>query len=89
MKSKSVDLIELKPIDEFNKYRCLSRKDGKLLNILRDWEDKQEQLKKDGLLTKEIKNFGVDTRKNKDLAYLKEHGGPFTSPAEVDEFKYR
>ena len=41
-------------------------------------------MKKDGLKTKEIQNIGVDTRKNKDLAYLKEHGGPFTSPEEVD-----
>ena len=84
VKSKAIDLIELKPIDEFQKYRCLSKKDGKLLHILRNWENKQEQLKKDGLKTKEIQNIGVDTRKNKDLAYLKEHGGPFTSPEEVD-----
>ena len=35
VKSKAIDLIELKPIDEFDKYRHLSKKDGDVLYILR------------------------------------------------------
>ena len=86
VKSKSIDLIELKPIDEFNKYRHLSKKDGDVLRVLRKLDEKLEQLKKEGLNTKEIENRDLDLRRNKDLAFIKEHGGPFTSPEEVDVF---
>lgn len=83
VKSKSYDLIELKPVEEFDKYRYLTKKDGKLLTILSEWNEKQEQLKKEGLCRKEIANIGVDKRKNSDLEKLKEYGGPFTNPEDV------
>ena len=86
VKSKSYDLVELKPAEEFIKYRKLTKKDSKVTQILKKWTEKQELLKKDGLETKEIKNIGVEKRKNKDLEELKSLGGPFTSLNEIDEF---
>ena len=86
VKAKSYDLVELKPIDEFTKYRCLMKKDSSVQQILKRWSEKQESLMKDGLHSKEVKNAGVEERKMKDLVLLKEYGGPFTKPEEVDQF---
>ena len=86
VKAKAYDLTELKPAEELNKYRSFSKKGSVPMNILKQWDAKQQQLKKDGLLNKEIKNIGDEKRKNKDLVYLKQFGGPFTSTEEVDTF---
>ena len=86
IKSKSIDLIELKPINEFKKYKNLTKKGGSLNEILAAWNTKQEELKKQGLSNKEISNIGRDTRKNLDLEKLKKFGGPFTNPEDVDLF---
>ena len=83
-KSKSIDLIELKPMSEFQKYRYLTRKDGKLLDILTKWTEEQDRLKKEGLSSKEIKNSAADARKIQDLKTIKAFGdGPITSPEDT------
>lgn len=51
-----------------------------------NWAAKQEDLKKKGLVDKEIANIALDRRKNKDLEKLKCLGGPFTMSSQVDEY---
>ena len=50
-----------------------------------NWAAKQEDLKKKGLVDKEIANVALDRRKTKDLEKLKYMGGPFTMSSQVDE----
>ena len=50
------------------------------------WAAKQEDLKKKGLVDKEIANVALDRRKTKDLEKLKCMGGPFTMSSQVDEY---
>ena len=51
-----------------------------------NWAAKQEDLKKKGLVDKEIANVALDRRKTKDLEKLKCMGGPFTMSSQVDEY---
>jgi len=51
-----------------------------------NWAAKQEDLKKKGLVDKEIANIALDRRKNKDLEKLKCLCGPFTMSSQVDEY---
>ena len=86
VKAKSVDLIELKPVDEFDKFRELTKKDGKLVEIWKRWKEEQDKLEKTGLTMKEVLNEQTDKRRNTDLDKLKAMGGPFTKAEEVDAF---
>ena len=51
-----------------------------------NWAAKQEDLKKKGLVDKEIANVALDRRKTKDLEKLKCMGGPFTMSSQIDEY---
>ena len=50
------------------------------------WAAKQEEIKKKGLVDKEIANVALDRRKTKDLEKLKCMSGPFTMSSQVDEY---
>ena len=51
-----------------------------------NWAAKQEDLKKKGLVNKEIANVALDRRKTKDLKKFNCMGGPFTMSSQVDEY---
>ena len=86
VKAKSIDLVEMKPVDEFDKFRDLVKKNGELVSIWKEWKTSQEKLAEDGLTVKEIQNEQTDKKRNEDLDRLKTLGGPFTKAEEVDEF---
>lgn len=86
VKAKSIDLIELKPADEFDRFRDLVRQDGKLVALWNSWKDSQKRLEENGLSVKEMQNEELDRKRNADLQKLKSMGGPFTRTEEVDEF---
>ena len=64
----------------------LTEKDGELPGIIKEWEERQRDLKKEGLEAKEVGNIASDKQRNADLTKLKDQGGPFTSPEEVKEY---
>ena len=68
------------------RFRKLSGNDGKIPAILKEWETKQEELKKLGMGDKEIINLAVDKRRNADLAKLTAVGRLFTKAEQVDSF---
>ena len=41
VKAKSYDIVELKPVDEFTKYRHFTKKDSSVQQILKRWSEKQ------------------------------------------------
>lgn len=86
VKAKSIDLIELKAVDEHDKFRDLTKKDGKLVAIWKSWKESQDKLEEQGLTVKEVQNELTDKKRNADLDKLKAIGGPFTKAEEVDEF---
>lgn len=86
VKAKSIDLVELKPVDEFDNFRDLVKKNGKLVEIWKSWIEEQEKLEETGLTLKEAMNEQTDKKRNTDLDKLKAMGGPFTKPEEVDDY---
>ena len=70
-------------------FRKLVKKDMKIDQILKTWDDKQKELVKEGLEEKEAANLSTDKRRNSDLEMLVKQGGPFTSPTMVEEFMAR
>ena len=85
VKSKSADLIERRDTGSFKEYSSLTKQGSAIPEILRAWQQKQQELQKSGLQEKEIANLSVDKRKTKDLAMLKEMGGPLTSVADLEK----
>ena len=84
VKAKSIDLIELKPVNEFDKFRNIVKANGQLVSIWKSWRDSQDNLEEKSLTAKERQNQHNDKMRNSDLEYLKSMGGPFTKPEEVD-----
>ena len=82
LKGKSFDLIELKPVDEFIKYRKLI---GTINQLIADWKKMQDELKAKGLDQKQQASLATKKRKMNDLQKLKSYGGPFTTAEEVDQ----
>ena len=71
-------------------FRKLVKKDLKIDQILKTWDEKQKELVKEGLEEKEAANLSTDKRRNCDFEMLVKQGGPFTSPATmVEEFMAR
>ena len=86
IKSKSYDLVELKPTGEYKKYHA----NVKTVNLLiKNWKERQLEMEKAGMGKKEIESLVSEKRKVKDLDKLKSYGGPFTKPEEVDEYVAR
>ena len=86
VKAKSIDQIELKPVNEFDKFRNIVKANGQLVSIWKSWRVGQDNLEKKSLTAKELQNQQTDQMRNSDLEYLKSMGGPFTKPEVVDGF---
>ena len=86
VKAKFIDLVELKPVDEFDKFRDFKKGNGSLVSIWKSWKESQEKLEEMGLTVKEVQNEQTDKKRNADLDKLKALGGPFTKPEEIDAF---
>ena len=84
VKGKGVALIEGEKMPA--KFKKLTGAGGDLPLILKEWETKQLELKKEGMGDKEIQNLAVDKRRNADLGLLTAAGGPFTKSEQVDNF---
>ena len=82
LKGKSFDLIELKPVDEFIKYRKLI---GTINQLIADWKKMQDELKAKGLDQKRQASLATKKRKMNDPQKSKSYGGPFTTAEEVDQ----
>ena len=86
VKGKSYDLIELHQADEYKNFKPAVKTINKLV---KDWKEKQEELKYTGLNNKEIQSISTDKRRITDLDWLKERGGPFTKLEQVDDYVRR
>ena len=84
VKGKAAKLMEGREMDK--RFLKLTEKDGELPGIIKEWEERQRDLKKEGLEAKEVGNIASDKQRNADLTKLKDQGGPFTSPEEVKEY---
>ena len=84
VKGKGVDLIEGEEMPA--RFKKLTVTGGDLPLIMKEWEAKQAELKKEGMGDKEIQNLAVDKRRNADLSLLTAAGGPFTKSEQVDQF---
>ena len=73
-------------MDEFDKFRDLTKRNGSLVSIWKSWKESQEKLEEMGLTVKEVQNEQTDKKRNADLEKLKALGGPFTKPEEIDAF---
>ena len=51
-----------------------------------EWNEKMRRMEEEGNLKKEFDNNHIEDVRYKDLEYLKERGGPFTTAKEVKEF---
>ena len=85
VKSKARDIIEHHP-GAFKKYRQTVSKGGRLPEILEAWNAKQNEIKCERLLSREVTNIERDKRRNKDLEFLKSVGGPFTNTSDLKTY---
>ena len=83
VKAKSMDLIELKPVDAFQECRKTVQK---VNTVVKAWTSNQDSLVEEKMTVKLVENSKVDTRKNNDLSTLKKVHGPFTSSDEVNAY---
>ena len=85
VKAQSYELIELdSPI--LREHRKISNKTN---DLMKSWDDQQNQLTCTGVTKKNTENLKVDKRQNSDLLKLKDMGGPFVSAPEVDLYVAR
>ena len=78
---KGGDLIEGKEMP--SQFKRLTEPGGEIPLIMKEWKEKQDELKKQGMGDKEIQNLAVDKRRNSDLSQLTAVGGPFTKSEQV------
>ena len=81
---KGADLIKDETTD--SRFRKLSGPEGELSSIMKEWNEKQDELAAQGLDSKTVANLATDRQRNNDLTELKAAGGPFTTAADVDEY---
>ena len=84
VKGRAAQLMGGREMDK--RFVKLTAMDGKLPGIIKEWEEKQKELKKEGLEAKGVGNIAMDKQRNTDLTKLKEQGGPFTSPEGVKKY---
>ena len=83
VKAKLVDLVELKPNEEFRKHYKNATAVSEIMQV---WNETQLSLMKQGLSLKETQLLVSDQRKVRDLQFLQEFGGPFSHVDDVDRF---
>ena len=71
------------------KFIRMTEKGGEVPAILKQWEERQKELRKQGLDEKEITNINIDKQRNSDLQKLIELQGPFTNHLEVEAYMAR
>ena len=82
--NKSFDLIDKSgSLEKFRKFRSAAN-DIKLLKV--EWNQKMKRLEAEGNLKRDLDNNHSESVKYKDLEFLKQHDGPFTTAEEVKEF---
>ena len=69
VKAKSQDLIEARSSGSFREYGKVAN--YKIPAIMKDWDEQQKYLQKQGLTAREIANLALDNRRNNDLTELK------------------
>ena len=85
VRGQSYELIELdSPI--LREHRKISNKTNELM---KSWDNQQNQLTCTGVTKKNTENLKIDKRQNSDLLKLKDMGGPFVSAPEVDLYVAR
>ena len=84
VKGKALELTRGKVMDK--SFKKLTEKEGGFTQIMKEWSMKQEQLKKEGLESKDVANLAEDKTRMKDLSELTKLGGPFTKCEDVREF---
>ena len=82
--NKSTDLIS----DSFDKFKKFRKQAIDIKDIKQKWNKKMEELQKEGLSSQEAVSLTEESKKMRDLEFLKLQNppGPFTSVDEVDEF---
>ena len=84
VKAKASDLMEGKQVTVDMKKVMM--KGGGVPEILAAWEQRQSDLKKQGMDEREISSIAQDKQRNADLAALTLLGGPFTNPEQVQNY---
>ena len=84
VKAKAAELTEGKEVNK--EMQTMMKKGGAVPEILEAWEEKQNNLKKEGMDAKEMASISQDKQRNSDLATLTSMGGPFAQPEEVVKF---
>ena len=84
VKAKAAELTEGKEVTKVMKN--VMKKGGGVPQILEAWEQKQKELKKEGMDAKEIASISQDRQRNSDLNTLTSMGGPFTQPEQVEDY---
>jgi hypothetical protein len=85
-KAKSVDLVELHPVDEFKQF---GKKAKRVNSLVTEWSAEQAKLEESGLSRMEVSRVSAEKRKLSDLEKLVAQGGPFTRSKQVDDFLKR
>ena len=70
-------------LPKFQSFRKAAQ-DIKLMKI--EWNDKMRKMEETGNLKKGVDNNHIESVKYRDLEYLKERNGPFTTAKEVRHF---
>ena len=58
----------------------------KIDEVKREWSERQRELQALGLNNKQAQKLNKDNRKLADLAILRQQGGPFVTPEEIDAY---
>lgn len=80
---KSFDLMIKKNTTDYKKFRKPAKE---VQQIKVKWNAKMQERESAGYSQKDIINSQIESTKYNDLEYLKNNGGPFTKPEEVDNF---
>ena len=81
VKGKAAHLVKGEEVGR--EFKKMTSSTGAFTSLIREWEDKQQKLKEDGLDNKGVANVAMEKQRNNDLAFLNADGGPFTSSDEV------
>ena len=68
------------------KYVKMAAKDGEVVEIMKKWNESQQQMKENGMEVKEMSNLLEENKRHADLTKLVSLGGPLTTIDKVDKF---
>ena len=82
--NKSFGLLE--KTGKLSEYRSCKKASQDIKAMKVEWNEKMRRMEEEGNLKKDVDNNHIEDVRYKDLEYLKERGGPFTTAKEVKEF---